>query len=86
MYYCVSFNDILQTKIRNIKVSLIPDLSRDDVTFFLIGVTTVVDGGSSGAMTFEGLRKFVVDKNETRVLVRLTKLLFMLISCSRGPP
>ncbi|XP_059096815.1 deacetylase Atu3266-like [Tigriopus californicus] len=39
------------------------------------GVTTMVDGGSSGAMTFAGLRKFIVEPSETRVLA------FLHIAC-----
>ncbi len=35
------------------------------------GVTTVVDAGSSGAMTFEGLRKYICKKSQTRVLAFL---------------
>ncbi|MGQ0637177.1 MAG: amidohydrolase/deacetylase family metallohydrolase [Planctomycetaceae bacterium] len=35
------------------------------------GVTTVVDAGSSGAHTFPGLRKYVINLAETRVLVLL---------------
>jgi hypothetical protein len=36
------------------------------------GVTTVVDGGSSGAMTFEGLKQFISLKSSTRVLVHFS--------------
>ncbi len=32
------------------------------------GVTTVVDGGSAGAMNFLGLRRFIVEASQTRVL------------------
>lgn len=39
------------------------------------GVTTMVDGGSSGAMTFAGLRKFIVEPSQTRVLA------FLHIAC-----
>ncbi len=35
------------------------------------GVTTVVDAGSSGAMTFAGLRHFVAERSDTRVLCLL---------------
>lgn len=35
------------------------------------GVTTVVDAGSTGAMTFNGLRKFICDESKTRVLVKV---------------
>ena len=37
--------------------------------FHLIsGVTTVVDGGSAGAMTLAGLRHFIAERSATRVL------------------
>lgn len=35
------------------------------------GVTTIVDGGSAGSSTFEGLRKYVADNSKTRVLAFL---------------
>ena len=35
------------------------------------GVTTVLDGGSAGAMTFGGLRRFVMEPSQTRVLAWL---------------
>ncbi len=35
------------------------------------GVTTAVDAGSSGAQTFPGLRRFIIDSAETRVLAFL---------------
>ena len=35
------------------------------------GVTTVVDGGSAGAMTFPGLERFVIKQSQTRVLAWL---------------
>ena len=35
------------------------------------GVTTVVDGGSAGAMTFPGLERFVMEPSRTRVLAWL---------------
>jgi len=35
------------------------------------GVTTVVDAGSAGAATFEGLRRYVLARARTRVLVFL---------------
>jgi len=34
-------------------------------------VTTVCDAGSAGADTFDGLRRYVVDVSETRVLAFL---------------
>ena len=39
------------------------------------GVTTVVDGGSAGCMTFHGLRKYICEKSATRVLA------FLNIAC-----
>jgi len=35
------------------------------------GVTTVCDAGSAGADTFEGLRRYIIDVSETRVLAHL---------------
>jgi predicted amidohydrolase len=46
-------------------------------------VTTVVDGGSSGAMTFEGLKQFISLKSSTRVLVRFSlKIMIVLVRFS----
>ena len=42
-----------------------------DKTCLLRGVTTVVDGGSSGAMTFEGLKRYICEASQTRVLAFL---------------
>ena len=42
-----------------------------DGTCLARGVTTVCDAGSSGADTFEGLRRYVIDVSETRVLAFL---------------
>ena len=42
------------------------------------GVTTVVDAGSSGADTFPGLRKYVIDKVDTRVYALLNISVFGL--------
>jgi dihydroorotase len=42
-----------------------------DVTCLARGVTTVCDAGSSGADTFEGLRRYVIDVSETRILAFL---------------
>ncbi len=39
-----------------------------DVHCLRQGVTTVVDGGSAGAMNFLGLRRFIVEASQTRVL------------------
>ena len=35
------------------------------------GVTTAVDAGSSGAQTFPGLRRFIIEPSETRILAFL---------------
>ena len=35
------------------------------------GVTTAVDGGSAGCMTFAGFRRFIAERSETRVLAFL---------------
>lgn len=42
-----------------------------DPTCLAKGATTVVDAGSAGADTFPGLRKYVIDVSETRVLAQL---------------
>jgi dihydroorotase len=42
-----------------------------DSTCLSSGVTTMVDGGSSGAATFEGFKEFVIDRAETRLLAFL---------------
>jgi dihydroorotase len=43
-----------------------------DVHCLLKGVTTVVDGGSSGSMNFLGLRRFIMDASQTRILCFLS--------------
>jgi dihydroorotase len=43
-----------------------------DVHCLLKGVTTVVDGGSAGAMNFLGLRRFIMEASQTRVLCFLS--------------
>src|SRR5450755_4777708 len=35
------------------------------------GVTTAVDAGSAGAQTFPGLRRYIIDRSETRILAFL---------------
>jgi dihydroorotase len=35
------------------------------------GVTTAVDAGSSGAQTFPGLRRYIIDRSQTRILAFL---------------
>ena len=42
-----------------------------DPTCLARGATTVVDAGSSGADTFPGFRKYVIDVSETRILAQL---------------
>jgi len=42
-----------------------------DPTCLAKGATTVVDAGSSGADTFPGFRKYVIDVSETRIFARL---------------
>ena len=46
------------------------------------GVTTVVDGGSAGCMTYPGLRRFVVDQSSTRVLASCTVLYCTVLYCT----
>ena len=46
-----------------------------DQTCLARGVTTVVDGGSAGAMTYRGLQKFIIERSDTRVLA------FLHIAC-----
>ena len=36
------------------------------------GVTTAVDAGSSGAQTFPGLRRYVIERSRTRIFAFLT--------------
>ncbi|MFH1757401.1 MAG: amidohydrolase/deacetylase family metallohydrolase [Pseudomonadota bacterium] len=42
-----------------------------DPTCLSTGVTTLVDGGSSGAATFEGFKEFLIDRAETRIMAFL---------------
>ncbi|MBL8055278.1 MAG: amidohydrolase/deacetylase family metallohydrolase [Anaerolineales bacterium] len=42
-----------------------------DATCLATGATTVVDAGSSGAQTFPGLRKYIIEVSQTRVLAYL---------------
>jgi dihydroorotase len=42
-----------------------------DATCLARGVTTVCDAGSAGADTFDGLRRYIIDVSETRVLAYL---------------
>ena len=40
-------------------------LFKNDSIIFFPGVTTVVDGGRAGSMTFQGLRKFICEPSKT---------------------
>ena len=42
-----------------------------DPTCLSSGVTTMVDGGSTGAATFEGFKEFLIDRAQTRLLAFL---------------
>jgi dihydroorotase len=47
------------------------------------GVTTVVDAGSSGAQTFPGLRQYIIDVSQTRILAYLNlSVLGMISECA----
>ena len=51
---------------RGIRISVDPDL-----VGVARGVTTIVDGGSTGATTFAGFRKYVIERAETSVFALL---------------
>jgi dihydroorotase len=54
-----------------------------DTTCLRQGVTTVVDAGSSGAQTFPGLRKYIIDVSQTRILAYLNlSVMGMLSECA----
>ncbi len=54
-----------------------------DATCLRKGVTTVVDAGSSGAQTFPGLRKYIVEVSQTRILAYLNlSVMGMLSECA----
>jgi dihydroorotase len=54
-----------------------------DTTCLRKGVTTVVDAGSSGAQTFPGLRKYIIDVSQTRILAYLNlSVMGMLSECA----
>lgn len=59
-----------------------------DDTCLARGVTTVVDAGSSGASTFMGLRKFIIEPSKTRVRCLLHIALHGLAAagCAGGAP
>lgn len=42
-----------------------------DATCLAKGVTTVIDAGSAGADTFEGFRKYVIERSATRIFAQL---------------
>jgi dihydroorotase len=48
------------------------------------GVTTAVDAGSSGAQTFPGFRKYIVEKSRTRVLAFLNLSVLGMITKRAG--
>ncbi len=56
-----------------------------DTTCLSRGVTTVIDAGSSGAMTFPGLRMYIVESSQTRILAFLHLSLKGLITDEMGP-
>src|SRR6185437_8184157 len=49
------------------------------------GVTTAVDAGSSGAQTFPGFRRYVIERAQTRVLAFLHVAVQGMISRRAGP-
>lgn len=54
-----------------------------DATCLSTGVTTVVDAGCSGAQTFPGLRKYIVEVSQTRILAYLNlSVMGMLSECA----
>lgn len=54
-----------------------------DATCLHTGVTTVVDAGCSGAQTFPGLRKYIIEVAQTRVLAYLNlSTMGMLSECA----
>lgn len=54
-----------------------------DATCLRKGVTTVVDAGSSGAQTFPGLRKYIIEVSQTRILAYLNlSMLGMISECA----
>ena len=57
-----------------------------DPTCLARGVTTVLDAGSSGALTFPGFRKFVIDASQTRLYALLNISAMGLVSGSETVP
>lgn len=54
-----------------------------DATCLSTGVTTVVDAGCSGAQTFPGLRKYIIEVSQTRILAYLNlSVMGMLSECA----
>jgi dihydroorotase len=54
-----------------------------DATCLHKGVTTVVDAGSSGAQTFPGFHKYIVEVSQTRILAYLNlSVLGMITECA----
>jgi dihydroorotase len=57
-----------------------------DPTCLARGVTTVLDAGSSGALTFPGFRKFVIDASQTRLYALLNISALGLVSGQETVP
>ena len=57
-----------------------------DPTCLARGVTTVLDAGSAGALTFPGFRKFVIDVSRTRLYALLNISALGLVSGSETVP
>ncbi len=57
-----------------------------DPTCLARGVTTVLDAGSSGALTFPGFRKFIIDVSQTRLYALLNISALGMVSGSETVP
>ena len=57
-----------------------------DPTCLARGVTTVLDAGSSGALTFPGFRKFIIDVSQTRLYALLNISSLGMVSGSETIP
>lgn len=57
-----------------------------DPTCLARGVTTVLDAGSSGALTFPGFRKFIIDVSQTRLYALLNISSMGMVSGSETIP
>ena len=57
-----------------------------DPTCLARGVTTVLDAGSSGALTFPGFRKFIIDVSQTRLYALLNISAMGMVSGSETIP